>query len=70
MNNRDTTPMSPKEDPTTPLKYGRATAPHDNKMPVTPNIDGEIPFETRIWLSVFDGEPAGPYRPDEQRFQN
>lgn len=67
MNNRDTTG---KEDPATPVKYGRKTAPRDPKLPITPDMDREIPFETRIWLSVFDDEPAGPFRPDAQRFQN
>eukprot|EP00977_Amphora_coffeiformis_P009074 scaffold2062_cov166-Amphora_coffeaeformis.AAC.2 len=57
-------------NPGTPLKYGeRKTAPRGSEMPSAPwgapSMQSNIPLETRIWLSVFDNEPVGPYRRDE-----
>ena len=58
-----------KEDPGTPLKYGKKAVDHYATMPAAPAMNEEIPMEARIFLSVFDNEPAGPFRPDGQRFQ-
>lgn len=60
-----------KEDPSTPMKFGtRPTAQSGSKMPSAPwsepSTQSDIPLETKIWLSVFDDEPAGPFRREER----